>query len=76
MSDVCTKNHLNFYYYFYLLICFLLLKHCSCIFILLNLYYINICVLCRMFILTRILYNTIEYHCINMMLYKLINIYI
>ena len=41
-----------------------------------HLYYINICVLRWMFILIRILCNTIEYHCINMVLYKLINIYL
>ena len=31
---------------------------------------------CFRFILTRILCSTIEYYCINMVLYKLINIYI
>ena len=39
------------------------------------LYYINKCALRWMFILTRILCNAKEYHCINMVLYKTIYIY-
>ena len=40
------------------------------------LYDINTCLLCWMFILIHILCSTIEYYCINMVLYKSINTYI
>ena len=77
------KKYFNFYYLFHIIILyFLLIKQCIYLMYFTILYHINInimCIMLNVYIDFRCasfgLCSTIESYCINMVLYKSINIY-